>query len=483
MTKIGTAFGVTVTVRNKRVLLIGIALIALGFCMPLMFTVGNFRVQYFLKSALRNEERLDLIDAALRLVALNAIRALPHYCGAFLVADTLEFRRGERNAWYCSGGLILLLLYVTYRSVDAAYGTSYGIYYDFGLPALVAALLIILFDRLDYRYIALGKKSAFVATQLIAWQFLDIMPAADFLPVGRGEMSQAIKVAGSLLDGESALNTLGALGTGLFVFCTLLLFILLRDENYLREMDALREQNAAIRNKARMNEMRNRTYQEIQHLVHDLKSPLTVVQTLVGVFKLECELEEERQPERLELLERVENAVDQMSRMISEILYQDKTTLVTVDKLMRRVLAQISIEDYAPYVHQEMEDPGAMIRVNGILFCRVLVNLVQNAAHAIQKGRAPNITIRSDTDETWVRFQVIDNGKGIEEQKLQDIWSRGYSGTDSSGLGLFFVRSVVERMGGMVDLWSAVGKGTVITLCIPKEEQNGTETERDDPVH
>lgn len=477
--KIGTAFGVTVSVRSKRVLLIGIGLIVLSFCMPLLFTVDNFRVRYFLGLALRYEERLDLIDAALRLVALNTIRALPHYCGAFLVADALEFRRGERTVWYCSAGLILLLLYATYRSIDAIY----GIYYDFGLPAIVAALLIILFDRLDYKYIAMGKKSAFVATQLIAWQFLDIMPAAAFLPVGRGEMSQSIKLAGSLLDGESALNTLGALGTGLFVFCTVLLFILLRDENYLREMDALREQNAAIRNKARMNEMRNRTYQEIQHLVHDLKSPLTVVQTLVGVFKLECELEEEGQPERMELLERVENAVDQMSRMISEILYRDQTTLVTVDKLMRRVLAQISIEDYAPYVHQEIEEPGTMVRVNGILFCRVLVNLVQNAAHAIQKGRTPNITIRSDTDETWVRFQVIDNGKGIEEQKLQEIWSRGYSGTDSSGLGLFFVRSVVERMGGMVDLWSAVGKGTVITLCIPKEEQNGTETERDDLVH
>lgn len=468
----------SVSVHSRKILLVGIGLIALGFCMPLLFTVDNFQVRHFTNLALENADRLDLIDAALRLVALNAVRALPHYCGAFLVADALEFRLKERDAWYCNAGLILLLLYATYRSIDIAY----GIYYDFGLPAIAAALFIILFDKLDYKYISMGKKTAFVAMELIAWQFLDIMPAAAFLPVGRGEMSQIIKQAGLLLEGEAALDMMGTIGIMLFAFYAALLFFLLHDENSLREMDALKEQNITIRNKAHLNEMRNRTYQEIQHLVHDLKSPLTVVQTLVGVFKLECE--QEGRKEDVELINRVENTVDHLSQMISEILYQDKTTLVPVEKLLNRVLAQVSIEEYASYVHLEMAEPDAKVRVNGILFCRVLVNLVQNAAHAVEKGRIPNIVIRSDTRDTWIQFQVIDNGKGIAEQKLKKIWDRGYSGSDSSGLGLFFVRDVVERLGGKIDLWSAEGKGTVITISIPKEGSDYvSETEYNDPVH
>lgn len=469
---------ITVSVHSRRVLLVGAGLIALGFCMPRLFTVENFQARHFLNLALQKDDRLDLIDAALRLVVLNATRALPHYCGAFLVADALEFRLGERDAWYCNAGLILLLLYATYRGIDLAY----GIYYDFGLPATAAAFFIILFDKLDYNYISMVKKIAFVAMELIAWQFLDIMPVAAVLPVGQGEMSQMIKQAGLLLDGEAALDTMGMIGIILFACSAALLFVLLRDENSLREMNALKEQNAAIRSRAHLNEMRNRTYQEIQHLVHDLKSPLTVVQTLVGVFKLECEQEDRR--EDVELLGRVKNTVDHLSQMISEILYQDKTTPVPVERLLNRVLAQISIEDYASHVHSEMAEPEAKVRVNGILFSRVLVNLVQNAAHAVEKGRAPNIMIRSDTNEEWVRFQVIDNGRGIAEQKLKKIWDRGYSGSDSSGLGLFFVRDVVERLGGKIDLWSAEGKGTVITLSIPKEEQDHVpETKRDNPMY
>ena len=141
-----------------------------------------------------------------------------------------------------------------------------------------------------------------------------------------------------------------------------------------------------------------------------------------------------------------------------------------MEKLLRRVSAQISIEDYASLIRVEAAEPEATVRVNGILFSRVLVNLVQNAAHAAQKDRRLNIIIRSDADDMWVRFQVIDNGRGIAEQKLKDIWDRGYSGSDSSGLGLFFVRDVVERLGGRVELQSVEGKGTVITISIPKEE-------------
>lgn len=464
MKKVGEIGKTAVFVHSRSELVAGFGLIALTFFMPLLFTVDSFRVQHFLHSALLNGERLDLIDAGLRLVALNTLRALPHYCGAFLVTDALEFRWNKREVWYCNAGLILLLLYAAYQGINLVY----GIYYDFGLPAIAAAFFIILFDKLDYKYISITKKTAFVATELAAWQFFDIMPAASVLPVGRGEMSQAVKLAGRLLDGESALNTMGILGILLFAFCAILLFTLLRDENYLREMDALKEQNAAIRSEARMNEMRTRTYQEIQHLVHDLKSPLTVVQTLVGTCKLMCE--QKGQSDQTELLGRVENAVDQMSQMISEILYQDKTTLVTVEKLLKRTLAQISIESYAGYVHLEVAEPEARVRVNGILFSRVLVNLVQNAAHAVEKGRAPNITLRSDTRDDWTRFQVIDNGKGIAEQKLKEIWARGYSDAGSSGLGLFFVRNVVERLGGKINIQSAEGKGSVITIEIPREE-------------
>ena len=115
------------------------------------------------------------------------------------------------------------------------------------------------------------------------------------------------------------------------------------------------------------------------------------------------------------------------------------------------------------------------MRVNRVLFPRALVNLVQNSAKAIPAGRTPDIRLRVDTREGMVRFTVEDNGKGIPQSQQQAVWNKGYSTSQSSGLGLPFVRSVVERVGGTIQMKSTVDQGTTITLVIPEEERNHAE--------
>lgn len=459
---------IKVTVVNGEELLGGCALIALGFAMPMFFTVQNFHILTLMQDALHTQDRLDLMMAALWLVVLNSLRAAPHYLGTFMAAESLEFRWRTRNLWAMNALLVVAVLQMTYWGIN----TLHNIHYDFGLPALSVTGLVILFDRLDYKYIALTKKAMLIITALIAFQFLDIMPAATGLPVGRGETSTNIKLASGVLDMSDELNTFAVIGCVLFLGIAGLFFILLRDENRLREMTALREQNEAIRTEARLREVQNRTYQEMQHLVHDLKSPLTVVQTLAGVIKMECEAQQREQS--LALLERIEKAVDQMSQMISEILYEDKANPITVEKLLNRVSAQFSIENYAPNIQLETEPSaaGATVCVNSVLFPRALVNLVQNSVKAIPEGRPERIVLRTYSDAGWVHFQVIDNGCGIPPEKQASIWERGYSGTASSGLGLAFVRGVVERVGGHIEMESEVNIGTTISLIIPEGGNN-----------
>ena len=66
-------------------------------------------------------------------------------------------------------------------------------------------------------------------------------------------------------------------------------------------------------------------------------------------------------------------------------------------------------------------------------------------------------------------FTVEDNGSGIDEAQLQSIWDRGTSGRQSSGLGLAFVRNVVEQMHGEIHIQSHPGQGTRICLEFSEE--------------
>lgn len=454
---------------KRRELCLGLCLVGLGFFMPLFFTVANFNILGTLYSALTSRREIGLMYAALKLVTLNSLRALPHYVGVFLIAESLEFRIGERICWWINALLVVLALQLTYWGIEAIH----GVHYDFGLPALLMMAMLLLFYKLNYQYISIVKKLLLLSGLLVACQFLDIMPAARDLPFGRGEISMDIKLAGAVMHAEGMLNILSFSGFLLFFMFGLLLLVLLRDENNLRQLNALKEQNQIIRTQAMIHEMEKRTYQEMRALVHDLKSPLTAVQTLVGVIRMESEMEQDRR--YIDYLNHIETAIDQMDRMISELLYEGKTTPERVQLLVDLALAQISVEPYAACLETDIQSPQAVVQVNQLLFSRALVNLIHNSARSIPADQEPHILLRVEAKACVVRFTVEDNGCGIPEDRKQDVWTPGYSGTQSSGLGLPFVRNVVERMGGSIEMESTVGKGTAISLCLPEEEEENSD--------
>lgn len=468
MNKENNAFPLRLVSVDQQELYLGISLIGLSFLMPLFFNVHNFQVRQSLVSALQRMDKTVLIGAAARLVALNSLRGVPHYVGAYFVGESLSFCWNERRAWPLSAAIIPVILLMTYRGIYALH----GIRYDFGIPAVLVCFFVLLFRKIHYRYISLWKKASMIGLVLIACQFLDIMPMMDTFPVGRGETSKDLKLASMILDADTVLNAVGIVGIVLFLCFALLIFALLREENNLKELAYLREQNESILMQSKLSEMKTRTYQELQYLVHDLKSPLTTVQTLVGVLKMEAEAE--TRPQDVEYLDFVERAVERMSEMISEMLYYDQSNTYTTRELADTALAQCSVKDYASFIHLDNQAPEAKVRVNRLLFTRALINLIENSAHAMEDQPEPKIWVRvARKGAGGIAFTVEDNGIGIDEDQLHTIWHRGTSGRQSSGLGLAFVENVVDRMEGKIYIKSAKAEGTRICLHLPEDlEEN-----------
>lgn len=445
-------------------LLLGMVLVFLSFLMPLLFNIQSFPVPRYVSEALAHREQTALMTAALLLVGLNALRCLPHYIGAFFLSESISITWCGKRAEGFNAVITILLLRMVYGMIELLH----GVHYDFGIPAVLCACAGIFFQNLHYEYISRTKKAMVIAIFLTAFQFFDVMPVMDALPVGRGELSQDIKLTARVLGNEGLLNIVGMVGIVLFFLFGVLIFFQLRAENALRALNVLEEQNASIRTEVQINEMKNRTYQEMQYLVHDLKSPLTALQTLVGVLKMESEAEHREHDTAY--LTRIEENVEQMSRMISEILYEDQCSPITTEKLVRIALAQVSTSDYAAYIRVRNDAPKKVVRVNHVLFPRALVNLLQNAAQAVSDRARPRIQLRVEAADGSVRFTVADNGVGISPERRESVWQHGVSSTASSGLGLAFVRSVVERLGGTAEIEGHSKVGTEITLTIPEEE-------------
>jgi signal transduction histidine kinase len=101
---------------------------------------------------------------------------------------------------------------------------------------------------------------------------------------------------------------------------------------------------------------------------------------------------------------------------------------------------------------------------------QVFLNLINNAAQAIESGRGviTLTTRRADTDH--VAVEVQDNGKGIPAEILPRIFDPFFTTKDvgkGTGLGLSIVYKIVEQHGGKISVDSAVGVGTKFTVVLP----------------
>jgi signal transduction histidine kinase len=100
-------------------------------------------------------------------------------------------------------------------------------------------------------------------------------------------------------------------------------------------------------------------------------------------------------------------------------------------------------------------------------------HVLNNAiAYTDKKGR---IRLEAEGDETQATIRISDNGIGISKQDLPRVFERfgrineaGVRGEAALGLGLPLTRQFMEAHGGTVELESKKGKGTTVTLTIPR---------------
>lgn len=91
--------------------------------------------------------------------------------------------------------------------------------------------------------------------------------------------------------------------------------------------------------------------------------------------------------------------------------------------------------------------------------------------------RLEKIHIMVEEKETFVNITVTDNGSGIEAGDMEHIWDLGYSDKQSTGLGLPFVRQVIENHKGAVHVESEKNHYTKVIVCLRKGEQTDGECE------
>ncbi|MCB0352240.1 MAG: hypothetical protein KDD64_01910 [Bdellovibrionales bacterium] len=108
-----------------------------------------------------------------------------------------------------------------------------------------------------------------------------------------------------------------------------------------------------------------------------------------------------------------------------------------------------------------------LIRIDSQQVEQVFINLVVNAAHALEGQEYPRITLRTQTDGDRVEAFVEDNGPGIPQEHLQSIFKPFYTTKEigkGTGLGLAISQSLVRDNGGEISVTNKDTGGALFTL-------------------
>jgi signal transduction histidine kinase len=219
----------------------------------------------------------------------------------------------------------------------------------------------------------------------------------------------------------------------------------------------------------------------IRTMVHELKSPLGAVRSLIEVTtdkSLGDDLDA-----YLPMLHRAEERIDDLVQLISDLLAlsrseqaeaQGEPELLEVPPAAERALAgqaeRMSARQITGAVDMEPDLPPVLLPADDLDV--ILANLVGNAVKYNREGGS--VTIRGRHEGEWVRIDVEDTGIGIAAENLDQVFTeffrekrRETHDLEGSGLGLAIVKRLAERAGGRVELTSQEGVGSTFSVLLP----------------
>ena len=220
----------------------------------------------------------------------------------------------------------------------------------------------------------------------------------------------------------------------------------------------------------------------VANMSYELRTPLTSIGGFAEL--LAAGYAGELSPKATDYVGAIVESVERLSKLINDVL--DLTTTETRGVTLERErvdiagLCRSAVDTARPRAAEKAQKLEAAIDPSaGFVFGdarrlgEAIEHVLNNAiAYSDRKGR---ISLDAGGDEQQVVLVIRDNGSGIAPEDIPKVFNRfdrvveaGVRGEAALGLGLPLTRQFIEAHGGTVELTSEQGKGTIVTMTIPR---------------
>jgi len=222
----------------------------------------------------------------------------------------------------------------------------------------------------------------------------------------------------------------------------------------------------------------------INAVTHELKTPITSIRLYLETLKTRDVAEAQRE----EFYEIILADTNRLLQTVEQVLRAARTghkqrplnlTVVDLREMVRECLdltrIRYKLDEGALHYTESLDKDGARVMGDADELRAAVSNLLDNAVRYSDKSVEVTVEVAA-LDDKRVAVRIRDSGIGISSSQLKRIFKRFYrvqgafmARVKGTGLGLFIVRSIVEKHGGRVFAESAgLGQGSTFTIQLPR---------------
>ena len=221
----------------------------------------------------------------------------------------------------------------------------------------------------------------------------------------------------------------------------------------------------------------------INNMTHEFKTPLATISLAVDALRNEKVVSDKAKMNYFSTIIKEENK--RMNRQVETILKAALMDKQEVQLLLRPLHAHQLIKDVVENFTLQLEEKNGKAEVllnaendfidaDEVHFSNLIINLIDNAIKYSKEDQPPVIRITTQSTPKSIVIVIEDNGIGMNRETVKRVFEKFYRAHTGNlhnvkgfGLGLSYVKTMVEAHNGEIKVDSVLGKGSTFTMEFP----------------
>ncbi|MGV8981937.1 two-component system sensor histidine kinase NtrB [Clostridium sp.] len=207
-------------------------------------------------------------------------------------------------------------------------------------------------------------------------------------------------------------------------------------------------------------------------IAHNIKNPLTNIKGCGRILEKKLIGNEYYDDFILPITKEADRIDDVINKMLSYtfITQEDIYGYISVEEAIDKCFDILSfhIKSNSIQITKDIEKDLPLIKGNNVQLQQAFINILFNAMQAIESTGKIEIKCEKLSDKNTIKICIEDNGKGIEEDNIKNIFKPFFSTRNAgNGFGLAIVKLVIEKFYGTIEVKSKPGIGTKFIIYLP----------------